>query len=130
MQDNYQDLKTQPQQIQPPQQPSQPQPQFLNEQIYSQQRIADPQFYQQQVPYLPKDNFVAPAASASSWFDFSNPSYLKGFVIASGITLVAANPSVQQALIKGGLKIWTFFQGGVEEIKEQVQDVRAEMSQK
>ena len=115
MQDNYQDLK--------------PQPQPLNEQIYSQQRIADPQYYQQQVPYQPKNNSVAPAAPVSNWFDFSNPSYLKGFVIASGITLVAANPSVQQALIKGGLKIWNFFQGGVEEIKEQIQDVKAEMSQ-
>ena len=118
MQDNYQDLKPQPQ--------TQP----LNEQIYSQQRVADPQYYyqQQQVPYQPKS--VAPAAPpVSSWFDFSNPSYLKGFVIASGITLVAANPSVQQALIKGGLKIWNFFQGGVEEIKEQIQDVKAEMSQ-
>ena len=123
MQDNYQDVK--------------PQPQPLNEQIYSQQRAADPQYYQQQVPYQLKDNTAAlaapvsnaPADPVSSWFDFSNPSYLKGFVIASGITLVAANPSVQQALIKGGLKIWNFFQGGVEEIKEQIQDVKAEMSQ-
>jgi hypothetical protein len=122
MQDNYQDIKPQP----------------LNEQIYSQQRVSEPQYYQQQVPYQPGDHTVlpaasvsrAPAASISGWFDFSNPSYLKGFVIAAGITLVTTNPSVQQALIKGGLKVCNSFQGGVEEIKEQIQDIEAEMGQK
>ena len=50
-------------------------------------------------------------------------------MVAAGITFVATNPYVQQSLIRGTLKIWNFLQGSVEEIKEQVQDVKAEMSQ-
>ncbi|PIE74570.1 MAG: hypothetical protein CSA18_04275 [Deltaproteobacteria bacterium] len=63
----------------------------------------------------------------SSWFAFSDSSYLKGFTIAAGITLVAANPKVREAIVKGGVKAWQYVQGGIEELKEKVQDVRAEM---
>ena len=66
----------------------------------------------------------------SSWFAFSESSYLKGFAIAAGVTLVATNPKVRESIVKGGVKAWQCIQGGMEELKEKVQDVRAEMSEK
>jgi hypothetical protein len=75
--------------------------------------------------YLP----VEPAGGMGSWFEFSHPGYLKGFFIGAGATLILTNPSVQKALVRGAVKLWSFIQGGVEEVKEQFRDVNAEMSQ-
>ena len=121
MQDNYQEINP----------PQQPQPQSVNDRIYYHEQSPEPQFYQQQVADQTRvyASPQPPETISSNWFDFSNPSYLKGFIVAAGITLVAANPSVQQTLIKGVLKAWNCLQGGVEEIKEQIQDAKAEMSQ-
>ncbi|MCP4114571.1 MAG: hypothetical protein GY737_04070 [Desulfobacteraceae bacterium] len=66
----------------------------------------------------------------SGWLDFSDSSYLKGFLIAAGVTLVATNPKVREKMTEGAIKTWAAVQGGVEEFKEKIQDVRAEMSQK
>ncbi len=68
--------------------------------------------------------------AVQSWFDFQNSSYLKGFVVGAGIALVLANPTVQKALVSGAVKVWTGLQGGVEEIKEHVKDIKAEISTK
>ena len=65
----------------------------------------------------------------SGWFSFSNPTYLKGFLIAGGITLAVSNPKVRETITKGAIKTWAAVQGSVEEFKEKIQDVRAEMSQ-
>jgi hypothetical protein len=64
-----------------------------------------------------------------SWFDFSSAGYLKGLLAGAGITLLLTNTSVQKVLIRGTVKVWSTFQGGVEEVKEQFKDVKAEMSQ-
>jgi hypothetical protein len=37
---------------------------------------------------------------------------------------------VRQAIISGAVKVWSAVQGGVEEVKEQIQDVKAELSYK
>lgn len=63
-----------------------------------------------------------------SWFHFRNPSYSKGFIVGAGIALVLANPAVQRAMVAGAVKLWSGMQGGVEEIKERVKDIKAEMS--
>jgi hypothetical protein len=65
-----------------------------------------------------------------SWVDFRNSGYLKGFVVGAAAALILTNPTVQKALVGGVVKIWSAVQGGVEEVKEQIQDIRAEMSQK
>lgn len=65
-----------------------------------------------------------------SWFNFHNSGYLKGFVVGAGVALILTNPSVQKALVAGAVKLWSTVQGGVEEVKEQIQDIKAEMSQK
>jgi len=72
---------------------------------------------------------VESAGGLGSWFEFSHPGYLKGFFIGAGATLILTNPSVQKALVRGAVKLWSFIQGGVEEVKEQFRDVNAEMSQ-
>lgn len=72
-----------------------------------------------------------PAASTglSSWLGLTNPDYLKGLALGAGIALVVTNPSVQKAVVSGAVKAWAAVQGGVEELKEQVQDAKAELSQ-
>lgn len=65
-----------------------------------------------------------------SWFDFSGTSYLKGFLIGAAVTVAVTHPAVRGMLVRGGVRLWTTLQGGLEEIKEQVQDVKAEMGRK
>ncbi len=65
----------------------------------------------------------------SGWLAFSSDSYLKGFLAGAAVTFLLTNRTLQKTLVKGAVKLWTSVQGGVEEIKEQIQDVKAEMSQ-
>ena len=69
----------------------------------------------------------APRSVLGGWFDFRNPNYLKGALIAAGVTLLVANPKVQKTLLTGLAKAWSGLQYGVEEVKEQINDIRAEM---
>lgn len=94
----------------------------------------DQYYYQYGAPeygYPPQGPAIQPSPSTgvSSWFDFSNSGYVKGFLIGAGVTLLVTNPTIQNALIKGTVKLWSFFQGGVEEVKEKIQDIKAEMGQ-
>ncbi|MUM76648.1 YtxH domain-containing protein [Pseudodesulfovibrio sp. F-1] len=74
---------------------------------------------------------VAQAPSpVASWFAFTNADYLKGLALGVGAALVVTNPTVQKAVVSGAVKAWAAIQGGVEELKEQVQDAKAELSQK
>ncbi len=68
-------------------------------------------------------------SSLTSWFDVTNADYLKGLALGAGVALVATNPAVQKAVVSSVVKVWAAIQGGVEELKEQVQDVKAEISQ-
>lgn len=81
--------------------------------------------YQAQYP----QNQQQPAA-VQSWFQFKNSSYLKGFVVGAGVAIILSNPAVQRAMVSGAVKLWTGMQGGVEEIKEHVKDIKAEISNK
>ncbi|NDV28540.1 YtxH domain-containing protein [Desulfovibrio sp. JC010] len=75
---------------------------------------------------------AAPAttdSSLTSWVNVTNTDYLKGLALGAGIALVATNPTVQKAVVSGTVKLWAALQGGVEELKEQVQDAKAEISQ-
>ena len=65
-----------------------------------------------------------------TWFNFNNSGYLRGFAVGAGMVLLLTNPAIQKALVSGVVKIWSAVQGGVEEVKEQIQDIKAEMSQK
>lgn len=65
----------------------------------------------------------------TSWFNFTSADYLKGLALGAGVALVATNPTVQKAVVSGAVKVWAALQSGVEELKEQVQDAKAEISQ-
>ena len=69
---------------------------------------------------------AGPTSTLGSWFDYSNPSYVKGLLLGAGVTLLVASPTVQNAVIKGSVAAWTALVGGVEEIKERVRDANAE----
>jgi hypothetical protein len=92
---------------------------------YYQQGSLYPDGWDQSSPGMPP----APANGVTSWFDFSNSGYLKGLFVGAGVAILLTNPAVQRALLAGGIKVWSLFQGGIEEVKEQVHDIRAEMSQ-
>lgn len=88
------------------------------------------QQYQQpaQNPY--PDGMCASPDGVKSWFNVTDRHYLTGVAVGAAVALVLTNPTVQQALVKGAVKLWTTVQGSIEEIKEKVEDVKAEMSQK
>jgi hypothetical protein len=69
---------------------------------------------------------AAPTSTLGSWFDYSNPSYIKGLLLGAGVTLLVTSPAVQNAVIKGSVAAWSAVVGGVEEIKERVRDAKAE----
>jgi hypothetical protein len=71
---------------------------------------------------------AAPPTTLGSWFDYRNPSYIKGLLIGAGAALLITNPTVQAAVVKGAVSAWSVVVGGIEEIKERVRDARAEKS--
>ena len=75
--------------------------------------------------------YYSPSGSwTQGWFAFSDPGYLKGMLLGAGLTYLLTNPKVQRAVVKGAVTLWSAVQGGVEEVKEQIQDIKAEMSMK
>jgi hypothetical protein len=70
----------------------------------------------------------APAAS-SSWFGFTNPSFITGLLVGTGATLMVTSPAVQNAVVKGAVSVWSAVVGGIEEVKERIRDAKAEKSQ-
>ncbi|WP_320170486.1 YtxH domain-containing protein [Maridesulfovibrio sp.] len=71
---------------------------------------------------------AAEYSAISSWFNVTSTDYLKGLALGAGVALVATNPTVQKAVVSGAVRLWSAIQGGVEELKEQVQDAKAEIS--
>jgi hypothetical protein len=94
--------------------------------------------YDGQAPYVRtpdaaiRERSLTPAASTTptlgSWFDYSNPSYIKGLLLGAGATLLVTSPAVQNAVIKGAVAAWSAVVGGMEEIKERIRDAKAEKS--
>lgn len=95
-------------------------------------------FYQGQYALPPSDggqNAASyygqqPVSWTQGWFAFNDPGYIKGLVVGAAVTYVLTNPKVQRALVKGAVSLWASVQGGFEELKEQVQDIKSEMSMK
>jgi hypothetical protein len=78
-----------------------------------------------------QERAVLPAAApstAATWFDVTNPSYIKGLLIGAGAALLVTNPTVQNAVVKGAVAAWSAVVGGIEEVKERVRDAKAERS--
>lgn len=115
------------------------QPYYVSPAAGQQQYMAAPPYYaatgqQQFVPapqqYMdPSDPMCTSPDGLGSWFNFTDGHYLRGLAIGAAAALVLTNPTVQQALVKGAVTLWSALQGSIEELKEQVEDVKAEMSQ-
>jgi len=96
-------------------------------------RYAENPLYPQPYPQVPQtlpQQASQPSSLTQGWLNFQDSNYLKGLAVGAGVALVLANPSVQKAVVSGAVKVWSALQGGVEEVKEQINDIRAEMSQK
>lgn len=87
-----------------------------------------PQYYDYQNQYY--NQVQTPTSGVPSWFAFTDPSYLKGLLLGAGVTLMLTNPKVQKTMVRGAVKLWSGVQYGMEEIKEQIQDIKAELSLK
>ena len=77
--------------------------------------------------------YKTPSAFSSwthGWFAFDDSDYVKGLLVGAAAAYVLTNPKIQRALVKGAVNLWTSVQGGVEEVKEQIQDIKSEMSMK
>ena len=90
--------------------------QYPNNQAY--------QYYTNNYPQSPATSLT------QGWFAVTDPGWIKGLIIGAGITYLATNPAVQRALVKGAVTAWSAVQGGFEEVKEQIQDIKSEMSMK
>ena len=77
---------------------------------------------------------VEPYQSSSTllkgWFDLKSSGYLKGLLIGAGAAVVLGHPKIRKAIISGAVNTWDSVTGGVEELKEQIHDVRAEKNEK
>lgn len=79
-------------------------------------------------PAAPVAPVTPPGTGLAAWFNFTQPAYLKGFLLGAGAALVLTNPTVQKALVGGAVRLWSAVHGGVEELKEQIEDAKAEIS--
>ncbi len=82
--------------------------------------------------YAAQSGYSAPAQTSwtQGWFAVTDPGYIKGLLLGAAATYLLTNPKVQRAMVKGVVTLWTSVQGSVEEVKEQIQDIKAEMSMK
>lgn len=96
-------------------------------QNYAQAYPQNTQYYQNTEavsPYAPQNSLT------SGWFAFSDLGYIKGLVLGAGLAYLLTNPKVQRAIVKGSVSLLAAVQGGFEEVKEQIQDIKCEMSMK
>ncbi len=84
----------------------------------------------QQQQTLLQEHTMTPTSQSSlslkSWFDFKSSGYLKGLLIGAGVAAIVGHPKIRKAIISSAVNAWDSVTGGVEELKEQIHDVRAE----
>lgn len=68
------------------------------------------------------------AASSAKTPLYKSPSFLKGVLLGAGLAYIATNKTVQQAVISASVRMFASVQGSFEEMKEQIQDIKAEIS--
>ena len=78
-----------------------------------------PQYPPVAYPYAPQQN--------NARLGFANDRFLKGLLIGAAATYLMTNESVQKTAIKSAVRVWSFIQGGVEEMKERFHDAEAEI---
>lgn len=100
-----------------------------------------PQQPPMQQPYHPAYGYAPPAGQSypyaaqqqahdsglSSFFNFRDERFVKGAVTGAALTFLLTNESLQKNTLKSVVKFWNMLQGGVEEMKERIQDIDAEI---
>ena len=74
----------------------------------------------------PAEEVSAPSG-LTSFFQFDNDSFWKGILVGSLATLLLTNSTVKKGIMKTIIKASASVKGGVEELKEQLADVEAEV---
>ncbi len=62
-----------------------------------------------------------------SFFNFRDERFVKGAITGAALTFLLTSDTVQKNGIKSLVKLWSLFQGGIEEIKERFKDAEAEV---
>ena len=70
---------------------------------------------------------VSAPSGLMSFFQFDNDSFWKGILVGSLATLLLTNSTVKKGIMKTIIKASASVKGGVEELKEQLADVEAEV---
>lgn len=86
--------------------------------------------YPQYSQYPQYQQAQQPGTGVGSWFAFSDSCYLQGLALGVGATIILTNPRVQKAVVRGAVKLFAALQGGIEEMKEQFEDMKAETEYK
>lgn len=73
-------------------------------------------------PYINQGNFNTQNNNS----DFFNGDFLKGALIGAGITFLLTNKTTQNAIFGGVAKANELVQAGIEEIKERIEDAKAQ----
>ena len=70
---------------------------------------------------------VSASSGLTSFFQFDNDSFWKGILVGSLATLLLTNSTVKKGIMKTMIKASASVKGGIEELKEQLSDVEAEV---
>ncbi len=79
----------------------------------------------EQTPEMAED--VSAPSGLASFFQLDNDSFWKGILVGSLATLLLTNSTVKKGIMKTIIKASASVKGGVEELKEQLADVEAEV---
>ena len=70
---------------------------------------------------------VSPPSGLASFFQLENDSFWKGILVGSLATLLLTSSTVKKGIMKTAIKASASVKGGIEELKEQLADVEAEV---
>ena len=70
---------------------------------------------------------VSALSGLTSFLQFDNDSFWKGILVGSLATMLLTSPSVKKGIMKTVIKASASAKGGIEELKEQLADVEAEV---
>ena len=70
---------------------------------------------------------VSASSGLTSFFQFDNDSFWKGILVGSLASLLLTNSTVKKGIMKTMIKASASVKGGIEELKEQLSDVEAEV---
>ena len=70
---------------------------------------------------------IPTSSGLGSFFQLDNDSYWKGILVGSLVTLLLTNAAVKKGIMKTVIKASASVKGGIEELKEQLGDLEAEV---